>query len=75
MIIPADKTELGRWRQSGYLDDQTRDLGAAEGDGDPIQASLNMLKKIQIYKLLGNWTECQEEVKVASSGSNFPFCS
>ena len=39
MIMPADKTELGRWRQSGYLDDQTRDLGAAEGDGDPIQSN------------------------------------
>ena len=53
----ADKTELGRCCQSGYLDGQIRDQGATEGVGDPIQSTLNKLKILQIYKLLGNWTE------------------
>ena len=44
IIMPADKRELERWLRSGYLGDQTRDLGAVEGDGDPVQSTLKKLK-------------------------------
>ena len=45
MIMPADKRELERWGRSGYLGDQTRDLGAVEGDGNSIQSTIKKLKK------------------------------